>query len=328
MQESSYWQSSAEFPTLEARQPLPTQIDIAIIGGGYTGLAAARELAMQGARVAVFDAHTFGWGASSRNGGQVLTGTKLAAGALLKKYGKEVAQQLWRNSLECIAYIEALVKEEQIDCEFTRCGHLELAYKPSHFQAYEADADLLSREFNHPVRIVQKKDLHEEVGSDAYHGGLVDEASAGVHPAKYVAGLMRRMSSSDTGKTFPSSRRTWCNRLSSASLVTPGFAWFSPWVFIMPFVVSSIAGLCRRFKILLQLAEESSSLCLNALWSRAHGFGKAFQYVVGDMGLARLEIVEIHGNNQHLSVCFGHRIKKRPDSRFLSLESLNIKSFR
>ena len=191
MQESSYWQSSAEFPALETGRTLPTQIDIAVMGGGYTGLAAARELAMQGARVAVFEARTFGWGASSRNGGQVLTGTKLAAGALLKKYGKDVAQQLWRNSLECIAYIEALVKEEQIDCEFTRCGHLELAYKPSHFKAYEADAELLSREFNHPVRIVQKKDLREEVGSDAYHGGLVDEASAGVHPAKYVAGLMR-----------------------------------------------------------------------------------------------------------------------------------------
>ena len=176
---------------LEQGRALPTQIDIAVIGGGYTGLAAARELAMQGARVAVFEAHTFGWGASSRNGGQVLTGTKLAAGALLKKYGKDVAQQLWRNSLECIAYIETLVQDEHIDCEFSRCGHLELAYKPTHFQAYERDAELLSREFNHPVRVVQKKDLHAEVGSDAYHGGLIDEASAGVHPAKYAAGLMR-----------------------------------------------------------------------------------------------------------------------------------------
>ncbi len=191
MQEASYWQTTAEFPSLDQGRPLPTQIDIAIIGGGYTGLAAARELAMQGARVAVFETHTFGWGASSRNGGQVLTGTKLAAGALLQKYGQEVAQQLWRNSLDCIAYIEALVQEESIACEFSRCGHLELAYKPAHFQAYERDAELLSREFNHPVRLVQRQDLRAEVGSNAYYGGLIDDASAGLHPAQYAAGLMR-----------------------------------------------------------------------------------------------------------------------------------------
>lgn len=189
MQEKSYWQSTVEFPKLDVARGLPEQVDVAIVGGGYTGLAAARELAMQGTRVAVFEARTIGWGASSRNGGQVLTGTKLAAGALLKRFGKEMAQRLWRNSLDCIDYIEQLVRSENIACDFGRVGHLELAWKPSHFQAYRHDAALLSREFGHPVSVIEPKDLSSEVGTTRYHGALLDEASAGLNPARYVVGL-------------------------------------------------------------------------------------------------------------------------------------------
>ena len=191
MLEKPYWQDTIDFPQLDATRPLPTKADVAIVGGGYTGLAAARELAKRGASVVVLEQHNFGWGASSRNGGMVLTGTKLSAGALLKRYSKQVAQDLWCGSMDAIAYIEKLVQDEAIACDFVRTGHLELAWKPSHYAGYQHEAELLNKEFQHPVALIPPKDLPNEIGSSSYHGGLLDKASAGVNPAQYAAGLMR-----------------------------------------------------------------------------------------------------------------------------------------
>ncbi|MFZ0954443.1 MAG: FAD-binding oxidoreductase, partial [Candidatus Sulfotelmatobacter sp.] len=76
LQEHNYWLTTAEFPKIETR-PLPDRVDVAVIGAGFTGLSAARTLAKRGAKVAVLESETVGWGASSRNGGMVLTGMKL-----------------------------------------------------------------------------------------------------------------------------------------------------------------------------------------------------------------------------------------------------------
>ncbi len=79
--------------------------------------------------------------------------------------------------------------EENIDCNFSRCGHLEVACKQAHFDGYEESAALVKREFNHELRIIPKSELRAEIGSDIYFGGMVDETSAGLNPAQYVAGL-------------------------------------------------------------------------------------------------------------------------------------------
>ena len=81
------------------------------------------------------------------------------------------------------------MREESIPCDFDRCGHLVVASKPSHFGALIEEAELLEREFGHSSRVVQPADLHTEIGSSIYHGGVVDTTSAGVNPARYVAGL-------------------------------------------------------------------------------------------------------------------------------------------
>ena len=96
---------------------------MAIVGGGYTGLAAARELARRGASVALLEARTLGWGASSRNGGMVLTGLKLEAEQLVAKYGLETARRLFAASLKALDCVERIVAEEQIACDFARSGH-------------------------------------------------------------------------------------------------------------------------------------------------------------------------------------------------------------
>ncbi|MFZ0284543.1 MAG: FAD-binding oxidoreductase [Terriglobales bacterium] len=188
--QSNYWLDTVTMPTGTSGE-LPARVDVAIVGSGFTGLSAARILAKRGARVAVLEANTMGWGASSRNGGMVLTGMKLDVETLAARYGMEVAKRMYAASLASIAFVEQIVREEQIECNFSRCGHLEVACKQSHFEAYARSVELIAREFNHQLRVVAKKDLSSEIGSDIYFGGMVDEVSAGLNPARYVAGLGR-----------------------------------------------------------------------------------------------------------------------------------------
>src|SRR6266480_5114921 len=156
---------------------LPTRADVAIVGAGFTGLSAARTLAKRGASVAVLEANTIGWGASSRNGGMVLTGMKLDVGTLARRYGMETARRMYSASLTSIDLVEQIVREENIDCDFSRCGHLEVACKRSHFDSYAHSAEVVAKDFNHQLRIVPRNELSAEIGSAFYFGGLVDETS-------------------------------------------------------------------------------------------------------------------------------------------------------
>src|SRR6516165_2075497 len=188
VEERNYWLTTVERPQV-SRPSLARKADVAVIGAGFTGLSAARTLAKRGARVAVLEAENVGWGASSRNGGMVLSGLKLAATTLVERYGREAAKRMYAASLESIDAVEELVREEGIACDFSRSGHLEVACKPKHFDEFRRTVETIGREFGHRLRIVEKKELASEIGSGIYHGGIVDELSAGVNPARYVAGL-------------------------------------------------------------------------------------------------------------------------------------------
>jgi glycine/D-amino acid oxidase-like deaminating enzyme len=191
MIEQNYWLTTTGMPAVNATRPLPEVVDAAVIGAGFTGLSAARTLARRGAKVAVLESETIGWGASSRNGGMVLTGMKLGVNQLISKYGRERTQRMYAASLASIDCVEQIVREEAIDCDFSRCGHLEVACKRKHFDDYARQSDVIAREFHHPLRVVQKNELSSEIGSTIYYGGMVDEVSAGCNPARYVAGLAR-----------------------------------------------------------------------------------------------------------------------------------------
>ena len=174
-----------------ATSPLPEKVDVAVIGGGYTGLSAARTLAKQGVRVAVLEAETIGWGASSRNGGMALTGLKPSMQSVFKKFGRDLAKQLFQYSLDSVSTVEKIVSEENIDCGFARYGHLLTANKPKHYRALTGEVEFMSREFNHEVTLISQSEQRSEIGSDLYHGALVDEVSGGLNPAQYVTGLAR-----------------------------------------------------------------------------------------------------------------------------------------
>ena len=189
LKDTPYWWDDAEpLPNLVTRS-LPPKADVAIVGSGYTGLSAARVLALRGVNVVVLEKETFGWGASSRNGGQVLTGLKLGPSALIATMGLARAKELYAHSLASIQYVEDLLDEEHIACEYTRAGHIEAAWKKAHFAHYQREQEVLAREFDHPVTLLDRTEQSRELGTAYYRGLLIDERSGALQPAKFVRGL-------------------------------------------------------------------------------------------------------------------------------------------
>lgn len=191
MNQQIYWHTTVQMPDDSNLTPIPSTVDVAVIGGGFTGLSAARTLAKRGVRVAVLEGNTIGWGASSRNGGMTLTGLKPSMQSVTKKYGRDLAKQLFQVSLDSVDTVEQVVKEENIDCGFARYGHLYVASKPHHFDGFNDEAEFMLKEFKHKVKVISPEELENEIGSSNYHGGIVDEASGGLNPAQYVTGLAR-----------------------------------------------------------------------------------------------------------------------------------------
>jgi glycine/D-amino acid oxidase-like deaminating enzyme len=190
VKQHNYWITTTVMPGEgNTITPLPSEVDAAVIGGGYTGLSAARTLAKNGLTVAVLEAETIGWGASSRNGGMALTGLKLPLQTVIKRYGRGAAMQLFQCSLDSVSTVEQIVRDENIECGFARTGHLLTANKPGHYDALKGEVEFMDREFNHKVRLVPPGEMQSEIGSGIYHGALVDEVSAGLNPAQYAAGL-------------------------------------------------------------------------------------------------------------------------------------------
>src|SRR6266404_7954506 len=157
----NFWLETVDIPT-PAPYEFPQRVDVAVAGAGFTGLSAARALARGGASVAVFEAESVGFGASSRNGGMVLPGLKLGASELIRKYGKDLARRMYQASMDSIDWVARAVEQEQIDCNFTRHGQLSLASKPAHFASSRHGAEVLEREFDHRVRVLTREQLPEE----------------------------------------------------------------------------------------------------------------------------------------------------------------------
>ena len=197
LEEPFWWR---EAPTLRLDAPTPTlphggrelssEVDVVIVGGGYTGMMAAATLASRGRTVALLEKNELGWGASSRNGGMVHAGFKLGLATLLKRE-PERGRERYQASLDAFNLVEETIRVNQIDCDYARTGHLELAHKAAHVQHLEEEVHVLTRQFGVAARVIPRVELESEVGTSLYHGALLVEQSGGLHPAKYFAGLTR-----------------------------------------------------------------------------------------------------------------------------------------
>lgn len=189
MKLKSYWHDTAPAFGGGQQGPVEGRYDVAVIGAGFTGLNAARKLAREGASVAVLEAGQVGAGGSGRNGGHLNNGIAHGYADAKAHLGADRAHALYRAYDRSIDMIEQVIAEEGIACNFRRSGKLKLASKSSHVAGLRANYDLIAREVDPDTRWLDRADLGAEIGSGAFHGGMIYEKSAMMHMGRYVTGL-------------------------------------------------------------------------------------------------------------------------------------------
>jgi gamma-glutamylputrescine oxidase len=162
--------------------------DVAVIGGGFTGLSAALACAEKGLKVALFEAQTIGFGASGRNGGQLIPGLRWSMREIDEEFGRERAQAIFDLAYGAVERVKGRIVKHDIQCDL-KSGHLEAAYKPAHFEAMQRDAEYLAANFGWESEIVQPQDMGKHINGGGYHGGIYDAQGGHFHPLNYALGL-------------------------------------------------------------------------------------------------------------------------------------------
>jgi glycine/D-amino acid oxidase-like deaminating enzyme len=189
MQLKPYWIETRTAFEGARQGELPGKASVVVIGGGFTGLSAARTLAKKGIDVVLLEAGQVAGGASGRSGGHCNNGTAADLLGLAQRLGADEARRYYAMFDEAVDFVEAVVREEQIDCQFVRNGKIKLAAKPSHVEAMKRGADYLAREVEPDLVWLDKAQLQSEVCSDAFHAGMVLPRSAQMHVGRYGTGL-------------------------------------------------------------------------------------------------------------------------------------------
>lgn len=169
-------------------------VDVAIIGGGYTGLSAALDLARTGMKVAVFDGHRPGWGASGRNGGFCcIGGTQLSGSQILRRYGAHDLASLRQAERASIEFVQSRLTENNIDADIQSTqGELRLAHNGPVFKKMAKQATDFAQTYRTDVTVYSKAELREQgMTVRGIHGGVRAGLGFALNPRKYVLGLAR-----------------------------------------------------------------------------------------------------------------------------------------
>ena len=184
----SYYRASAN--AMPERPVLGSDLsaDVCVIGGGFTGVNTAIELAQRGLSVILLEARRIGWGASGRNGGQLIRGIGHDVSGFAKCVGEEGVRYLERAGVDSVALVGERIREHNIDCDL-RWGFCELANTPAQFAAFKGEQQhLAAMGYAHETRLVGPQNMQQVVGSTVYAGGLVDMGSGHLHPLNLVLG--------------------------------------------------------------------------------------------------------------------------------------------
>ncbi|WP_432454561.1 NAD(P)/FAD-dependent oxidoreductase [Agarivorans sp. QJM3NY_29] len=178
----------------ETNYPILTgelRVDIAIIGGGFTGIATALELAEKGYKVALVEANKIGWGASGRNGGQVtgsLSGDQAMTKQLRHQIGEEAEKYVWNLRWRGHQIIQDRVAKYGIDCDL-KYGHLQTAYKPAHLPELQAMFQQAEqRGMGDDMQLLNAEQIPDYLGSSIYHGGLLNKRNMHLHSLNLCIG--------------------------------------------------------------------------------------------------------------------------------------------
>jgi len=193
--ETPYWWEAIRMGEDAPGVPLPPSTDVAVVGGGYAGLSAALELARNGVAATVIEAEDLGWGASTRNGGQVSGGLNIGKGlANAKARGgqsvDEMKARLLADAAQSYNHLETVIEREAIGCHYERRGRFVGAFTPKHWDGLAARVETLNRHAESGAYMVERARQREEIASDYYHGGMIVERSGAVHPALLHRGLI------------------------------------------------------------------------------------------------------------------------------------------
>ncbi len=185
----SYYGASAnaspEHPVLRGE----ARCDACVVGAGFTGLSAALHLAERGYSVIVLEAARVGWGASGRNGGQVIVGFAPEISRVDRFVGSAQVGRLWEMSLEAVAIVHQRVARHGIRCDL-KPGYLLAAHKRGDLRWMAAEVARLSDEYGYTgARLVSRAEVAEMVATQRYYGGVHDSRSAHIHPLNYALGV-------------------------------------------------------------------------------------------------------------------------------------------
>jgi gamma-glutamylputrescine oxidase len=163
--------------------------DLVVVGGGATGLSAALHGAKAGLSVVVLEGGRIGWGASGRNGGQIIPGLRKGAAELVALIGRERAKALFDLALEARELVVGLIAEHAIDCDLRLTGHLLGAAKASDMRGFEAEVAALREVMAYPHAELLDAAATRAEAATPYHGAILDRLGGHLHPLNYALGL-------------------------------------------------------------------------------------------------------------------------------------------
>ncbi len=188
---ASYYAASARDASPYPRLDSELTADVCVVGGGLTGVNTALELAERGLSVALLEGRRIGWGASGRNGGQLIRGIGHDVSGFARHVGQDGVAYLKQAGIESVALVARRIAQYDIACDL-RWGFCELANSPAQFDAMRHEQEeLAALGYRHETRLVSPERLHEVVASELYAGGLVDMGSGHLHPLDLVQGEAR-----------------------------------------------------------------------------------------------------------------------------------------
>jgi gamma-glutamylputrescine oxidase len=184
---ASYYAASANRQTLRPALTGDQSFDICVVGAGYSGLSTALYLAEKGHNVAIVEGARIGWGASGRNGGQVVNGLNASLQTIKRRYGQDTATFVSGLVMEGADIIRERVKTYDIDCDL-KPTNLFTAYTDAHMRELDERLALWRSYGIETQEIVSKDKIRDYIGSDVYAGGMIDHAGGHMHPLNLALG--------------------------------------------------------------------------------------------------------------------------------------------